>query len=109
MEQLKIHDGHMGKLARLIRKDRKFVSRIKRIAVDEAHTIYTAGIPKHNKPAYRPAYGYFDTIRLLFCKSTSVIALSATLPKHILSKQFAAKTIHLTRPPFFFFFYPSIK
>jgi len=84
MEQLRTHDGHMGKFARLIRKDRKFVSRVKRIAMDEAHTIYTAGISKHNKPAHRPAYGYFDTIRLLFPRSTTVIALSATLPKHIL-------------------------
>jgi len=84
MEQLKTHEGHMGKLARLIRKDRKFVSRIKRVAVDEAHTIYTAGIPKHNKPAHRPAYGYFNTIRPLFLRSTSVMALSATLPTHIL-------------------------
>jgi len=84
MEQLKTHEGHMGKLAQLIRKDRRFVSRIKHIAVDEVHTIYTCSIPKHNRPAHRPAYGYFDTIRLLFSKSTTVLALSATLPNHIL-------------------------
>lgn len=79
-----MHDGHMGKLTRLIRKDRSFLFRIKRIAVDETHVIYIAGIPKHNKPAHRPAYGYFDTIRLLFSKNTSVVVLSATLPNHIL-------------------------
>jgi superfamily II DNA helicase RecQ len=84
MEQLKTHDGHLGKFVRLVCKDRKFVSRVKRISIDDAHMIYTAGVPKHNRPAHRPAYGYFDTARLLFQKSTLVLALSATLPKHIL-------------------------
>ena len=62
MEQLRTHDGHMGKFTQLIHKDRKFISRVKRIAVDEVHMVYTAGILKHNKPAHQPAYGYFDTV-----------------------------------------------
>jgi hypothetical protein len=57
---------------------------MKRIAMDEAHTIYTAGISKYNKPAHHLAYGYFNTIQLLFLRSTTVITLSVTLLKHIL-------------------------
>ena len=52
MEQLSTHEGHMGKFTWLICKDRKFISHVKRIAVDEAHTVYTTGVLKHNKPAY---------------------------------------------------------
>ena len=79
------HEGHFSKFATLLRRqDRKFVNLIKRIQVDEAQNVYTAGIPKHNQPAFRPAYGNFDTIRLLFPKTTTVTAFSATFPQHIL-------------------------
>ena len=46
---------------------------MKRIAMDEAHTIYTAGISKHNKPAHHLAYGYFNTIQLLFLSSDAAV------------------------------------
>jgi superfamily II DNA helicase RecQ len=84
MKQLRTHDSHISKPTQLICKDHKFVSHVKRIAVDEAHSIYTAGILKHNKLAHHPAYSYFNTIWPLFPRSTTVIALSATLLKHIL-------------------------
>jgi len=86
MESMGKHDGHFSKFALILRnRDHKFVNRIKRVQVDEAQTIYTAGIAKHHQPAFRPAYGNFDTIRLLFPKTTTVMAFSATLPPHILN------------------------
>jgi superfamily II DNA helicase RecQ len=85
MESMGKHDGHYSKFATLLRKpDRKFVSRVARLQLDEAQNIYTAGIPKHNQPAFRPAYGNFDALRLLFPKTTTVTAFSATFPRHIL-------------------------
>ncbi|KAG2737040.1 P-loop containing nucleoside triphosphate hydrolase protein, partial [Suillus brevipes Sb2] len=44
-EQLFVFNGHLPRLARLIRQDGLFVKRIKRVHVDEAHNIYTAGLP----------------------------------------------------------------
>jgi hypothetical protein len=86
MEQLKTHEGHMGKLARLICKNHKFVSHIKRIAIDKAHTIYTAGIQVHNKPAHQPAYGYFNTIQQLcqhiFSRLYTALSSSSTGENH---------------------------
>jgi superfamily II DNA helicase RecQ len=81
MEQLGIFDGHMTRFGKLLRaRDRKFITSIKRLEIDELHTVYTAGIPKHGQPAFRPAYGRFDVIRLLFPKTTTVLGFSATLP-----------------------------
>jgi superfamily II DNA helicase RecQ len=41
------------------------------------------GIRKHGQPAFRPAYGVLDNIRLLF-KNIAFSAHSATLPPHML-------------------------
>jgi hypothetical protein len=43
------------------------------VPVDEAHSIYTAGIRKHGQPPFRPAYGLLD-VRLLFSKHWTVSA-----------------------------------
>ena len=84
MESIRKHDGRFGKFALILRnRDRKFVNRIKRLQIDEAQTIYTAGIAKHNQPSFRPAYGKFDVIRLLLPKTTTVMAFSTTFPPHI--------------------------
>jgi superfamily II DNA/RNA helicase len=83
MEQLGMHDGHMTRFGSILR-DRKFTKRVKRVFIDEAQNVYTAGIPKHGQPAFHPAYGRFNTVRLLFPKATSVLAFSATLPPHMM-------------------------
>ena len=100
MEWMGKHDGHFGKFAALLRKrDCKFVDRVKRIHVVEAQNVYIAGIQRHNQPAFRPAYGNFETIRLLFPKTTTVTAFSATFPRHIL--QVVKKKLAITPTHFF--------
>jgi hypothetical protein len=50
MESMGKHDGHFSKFALILRnRDRKFVNRIKRLQIDEAQTIYTAGIPNQDR------------------------------------------------------------
>ncbi|KAG0699964.1 hypothetical protein DFH29DRAFT_808229 [Suillus ampliporus] len=44
-EQLFMFNGHLPRLARLMRQDGAFVKRIKHVHIDEAHNIYTAGLP----------------------------------------------------------------
>jgi superfamily II DNA helicase RecQ len=85
MEQLGVFGGHMTKFGALLRlRDRKFVQSFKFINIDEIHTIGTCGIPKYGQAAFRPAYGRFETYRMLFSKETIVIGYSATMPPHIL-------------------------
>ncbi|KAI9567581.1 hypothetical protein HD554DRAFT_2007159, partial [Boletus coccyginus] len=49
-EQLSMFDGHLPRLARLIRQDRSFTSRIRRVHIDEGHNIYTAGHSHLSEP-----------------------------------------------------------
>jgi len=56
---------------------------IKRVHVDEAHSIYTAGIPLYGQPAFRPAWGNLGELRLLLPKNIPFQAFSGTLPPHI--------------------------
>ncbi|KAF8552162.1 hypothetical protein OG21DRAFT_1385871, partial [Imleria badia] len=62
-----------------------FRNRISRVHVDEAHNIFTAGLPHHGEAVFRPAYGKLAEFRVLLPKGTPFQALSATLPPHILS------------------------
>ncbi|EPQ52819.1 hypothetical protein GLOTRDRAFT_46656, partial [Gloeophyllum trabeum ATCC 11539] len=55
-EQLGIYKGHLPRFARLL-QSRAFCKMIKHVHIDEAHHIYTAGLPKHGEKAFRPAYG----------------------------------------------------
>ncbi|KAF9228132.1 hypothetical protein BS17DRAFT_805720 [Gyrodon lividus] len=82
-EQLGMFNGHLPRLARLIRHDRVFTSKISRVHVDEAHNIYTAGLSHHGEDAFRPAYGRLGNFRVLLPKGIPFQALSATLPPHI--------------------------
>jgi superfamily II DNA helicase RecQ len=85
MEQLGKHEGHLTRFGTILRTpDRRYIKRVKMIFIDKAQTVYTAGIAKHGQAAFRPAYGHFDGICLLFPKSTSVLAFSATMPPHML-------------------------
>ncbi|KAG0698346.1 hypothetical protein DFH29DRAFT_778620, partial [Suillus ampliporus] len=53
--------------------------------IDEAHSIYTAGLSHHGEEAFQPAYGKLGELCVLLSKGTAFQALSATLPPHILS------------------------
>jgi superfamily II DNA helicase RecQ len=83
VEQLSLYKGHLPRFARLIRQDRSLLSKFKLMNIDEAHFLYMTGIRKHGQPAFRPAYGVLDSVRLLF-KNITVSAHSATLPPHML-------------------------
>ena len=56
---------------------------IKHVHIDEAHTIYTAGISLYGEPPFRPAWGLLGELRLILPKNTPFQALSGTLPPHI--------------------------
>ncbi|KAF8486547.1 P-loop containing nucleoside triphosphate hydrolase protein [Russula emetica] len=81
-EQLQPFGGHLPRLAQVLRNS-QFSKLIKRTHVDEAHTIYTAGIPLYGQPAFRAAWGNLGELRLLLRKNTPFQALSGTLPPHI--------------------------
>ncbi|KAJ7199759.1 P-loop containing nucleoside triphosphate hydrolase protein [Mycena pura] len=81
-EQLKIYQGHLPRLARLLHNQR-FLKTIARVHVDEAHNHYLAGLPQHGLPPFRPAWGALDEFRLRLPKGTPFQALSGTLPPHI--------------------------
>ncbi|KAJ7272254.1 P-loop containing nucleoside triphosphate hydrolase protein [Mycena rebaudengoi] len=81
-EQFRLNHGHLPKMARLLH-DHKFVTKVKRVAVDEAHNIYTAGTKLNGRPPFRPAWGALDEVRSKLPKSTTWQALSATIPSHI--------------------------
>ena len=78
-----MYKGHLPRLARLIRQDRTFMKKIRRVHVDEAHNIYTAGLPHHGEDAFRPAYGRLSEFRAVLPAGIPFQALSATFPPHI--------------------------
>jgi superfamily II DNA helicase RecQ len=82
-EQLQPFGGHLPRLAQVLRHTR-FSKLVKQVHIDEAHTIYTAGIPLHGQPAFRPAWGHLGELRLWLPKNTPFQALSGTLPRHII-------------------------
>ncbi|KAJ7502195.1 hypothetical protein B0H11DRAFT_1712939, partial [Mycena galericulata] len=74
--------GHLPRMAKLL-NNRSFVSKIKRVADDEAHNIYTAGTVINGRPPFRPAWGSLGKLRAQLSKGTSIQALSATYPSYI--------------------------
>lgn len=84
VEQLfKSPEGHFPRLAALVR-NKLFQRRIKRIHVDEAHFIHTAGLGHHGGKAFRPAWAQLDELKALLPQSIPWQAFSATFPAHIL-------------------------
>lgn len=66
VEQLfKSSAGHFARLGHLIRNNRTFQRQLIRINVDEAHSIHTTGIPLYGLPAFRPAWGKLDELKVL--------------------------------------------
>ena len=85
VEQLfKSSAGHFPRLGFLIRKCKEFQHRIKRINVDEAHCIHTAGLPLYGLNAFRPAWGMLDELKALLPSNVIWKGFSATFPPHIL-------------------------
>ncbi|KAF9045231.1 P-loop containing nucleoside triphosphate hydrolase protein [Panaeolus papilionaceus] len=82
-EQLTSTNGHTARLARIINENRAFVKLIKRVHVDEAHFIYTAGLPHYGLPAFRSAWGGLGDFRVKIGRHIPFHALSGTLPPHI--------------------------
>ncbi|KAJ8456448.1 hypothetical protein ONZ45_g18718 [Pleurotus djamor] len=83
VEQLR-HQEHTPRIASLLRQT-SFQQIIGRIHVDEAHHIYTCGIPKHEQEPFRPSWGRLTEVRLMLPMSIPWQPLSATLPQHILT------------------------
>ena len=83
-EQLQAFGGHLPRLAQVIRHTR-FSKLVKQVHIDEAHNVYTAGIPLYGQPAFRPAWGRLGELRLWLPKNTPFQALSGTLPHHIIN------------------------
>ena len=69
VEQLfKSREGHFPRLALFLRTF-KFQKLIRRINVDEAHNIYTAGLPHHGLDAFCPAWGRLGELKALLPSS----------------------------------------
>lgn len=75
--------GHLPRLARLVAGDRQFVKLIRRVHVDEAHFIYTAGFKHYGLPAYRSAWGQLGEFLIKIGRHVPVQALTGTQPPHI--------------------------
>ena len=56
---------------------------IKRVHVDEAHFIYSAGLRHYGQPAFRVAWGRLGEFLISLGKNVVVQALSGTQPQHI--------------------------
>ena len=76
-------NGHLPRLARLIAENRPFVKLIKRVHVDEAHFIYTAGLKHYGLGAFRPAWARIGEFRIKLGRHIPIQALSGTQPPHI--------------------------
>ena len=83
-EQLQTFEGHLPRFAQTLRNPH-FSKLVKRVHIDEAHTIYTAGISLYGQPPFRSAWGKLGEFRLVLPKSTPVQALSGTFPPHIIN------------------------
>jgi hypothetical protein len=83
-EQLRPLGGHVPRLAQIIRHS-QFSKLVKRVHVDEAHNIYTAGISLYDQPAFRPAWGHLHLKKMILQHS----AMSSTL-----------LNLQILRPPF---------
>lgn len=85
VEQLfRSREGHLPRLALLLR-NQYFQKHIARVVVDEAHNIYTAGLPHYGLDAFRPAWGRLDELRAILPASVRWAFFSATIPPRIRS------------------------
>ncbi|KAJ2930420.1 hypothetical protein H1R20_g6675, partial [Candolleomyces eurysporus] len=80
------HNGHRAQLCQLLSDNRAFISLVQCVHIDEAHTIFTAGIDLYGIAAFRPAWGQLGKLRVIIGKQVPVQALSGTQPPHIRRK-----------------------
>ena len=71
-----MNNGHMPRLARLVSQNRKFNQLMKRLHIDEARFIYSAGLDHYGLPAFRSAWGRLGEFRIKLGKGITVQALS---------------------------------
>lgn len=81
-EQLQPFRGHLPRFAQVLR-NHHFAKLVKRVHVDEAHSIYTAGISLYGQLPFRSAWGKLGELRLVLPRNTPFQALSGTFPPHI--------------------------
>lgn len=114
LEQLQAFGGHLPCFAQIIQHSR-FLRLVKQVHIDEAHTIYMAGIPLYGQPAFRPAWGNLGELCLWLLKDTPFQALSGTLPYHIIGcitdkllfqSNYASICLTLNRPNITYAMYP---
>ncbi len=77
------HQSNNTRLAETVEL-KSFRTRVKRIHVDEAHFILTAGVSRNGIPPFRPAWGTLNEVRSRLFPNIPCQALSATLPPSIL-------------------------
>jgi superfamily II DNA helicase RecQ len=83
-EQLQpLSHSHITRMCQLS-NEKKFTKHIKVIHVDEAQSVWVAGVKKYGQEAFRPAYGKLDEWRINLNNRTCFQLLSATLPPSIL-------------------------
>ena len=83
VEQLfESRQGRLPRLAIFLRKQH-FQPYIRRIVVNEAHNIYTAGLPHYGLNAFRPAWGRLGELKIILPRRVQWTFLSATFPPHI--------------------------
>jgi hypothetical protein len=70
-------------LGYLIDEDHKFAKLIRRLHVDEAHFIHTAGLGHYGLPAFRPTWGRLGDFRIKIGRNVPTQTLSGTQLKHI--------------------------
>ena len=85
IEQLFKSDArHEPRLSAFIRKSYHFPKTIKRVNIDEAHNIHTAGLPQHGlKRAFSPVWGRLNEFMSILPSSVMVHCFSVTVPPHI--------------------------
>ena len=85
------------RLSALILKSYHFQKTIKRVNIDEAHNIHTAGLPQHGLKygAFRPAWGRLNDSEFMSILPSSVMVhcFSVTVSPHI-HKTIESRVLH---------------
>ncbi|KAJ3805154.1 hypothetical protein F5876DRAFT_52300 [Lentinula aff. lateritia] len=84
--------GHLTRWGHMICQH-QFKKRVRYLIIDESHSIPTQSIAQYGLPAFRPAYGRLDELRVLLGPHIVSVALTATAPPHM-CKVICAKALH---------------
>jgi superfamily II DNA helicase RecQ len=83
-EQFVHDDGkHLPWFGQHVKEISVFRKAIKHVFVDEAHFMYTAGEKISGMPAFRPAWGQLNKLKLALPTTTTWHATTATLPPYM--------------------------